>query len=84
MGAWNIIRTATTDDQTRLDAAAERFMSRHNVDVNGSGSASYNLELCLSDLEDTRLVGLWRQVVKRALCDPHAEGIAYGQVGYNA
>ena len=93
--AWYIIREATHDDHAVLDARAQAFIERHNLNFRPpdreSGESWHGLvEGYLLDgderdfdLHNTkRLRRLWRRIVARALGHEWAEGIAHGYVGY--
>jgi hypothetical protein len=82
--AWSTIRRATADDQARLAAAAERFATRHDLDISGADDPVMALDCAIYMATDygaeKRLPRLWAACVRRALrcrCD----GIAYGYVG---
>lgn len=92
--AWNVIRRATAEDEERLERAARRFIDRHSLvnDIDMSNPVgeledlldySIRNEFPLRSGEAQRLSRNWRRCVRRALRDPNAEGIAYGNVGYN-
>ena len=92
--SWNTIRKATETDVTRLNEAAERFCTRHNIEF-GESEFGYtaptdavdNATSIYTDMSDTRryeaqrLRKLWVRIMRRALNAPTADGIAYGYVG---
>lgn len=91
---WSTIRKATSEDTERLNAAAQRFVERHELgdDVKVVPDESSPLWYELSEYLEVmgtdwpnwdipKLRRLWRQCVRRALREPNAEGIAYGYVG---
>jgi len=97
--AWSTIRRATDEDNERLEAAARRFIARHETDlpyvimdgpnddvVNELDNQLYQL---ITDYHHPlhgralQLRRLWRKVVARTLGAPGAEGIAYGHVGFH-
>ena len=84
---WNIIRKATEFDEQALQAAAERFCKRHNLEFDNDMPAQTTIDYTLDhDREDEnakRLRPLWRAIVRRTLGRKSAEGIAYGYVGYS-
>lgn len=82
--AWNIIRKATTEDKIAINAAAERFCNRHAIKPNGFDSVdAIECEIDCNEYNGVYLKKLWRAVVRRALDDKRADGIAHGYVGYN-
>lgn len=82
---WNTIRKATNEDEQALQAAAERFCKRHNLEFDADMPAQTTIYYTLdNDREDEkRLRHLWRAIVRRTLGNKSAEGIAYGYVGYS-
>lgn len=95
--AWSTIREATSEDYAALNKAARRFADHHNLDVTNFESGNnwyYRVDMTISsyvwqhrdpnDVEHwdaARLANLWRRVVRRALKEPSADGIAYNYVG---
>ncbi len=91
--AWSTIRRATTGDHESLDSAATRFIERHHLDPMRFGNEHIHDALTnelyaryqYADYDDERrLWRLWLACMRRALNEPHAEGIAYGYVGRHA
>ena len=95
--SWGTIRQSTGEDIARLNVAATSFCKRHDLPpmdwyrlgseltYNGYGNADYDMAIgnhTCGDLK--RLNRLWKRVMRRALREPNADGIAYGYVGYNA
>lgn len=86
--AWNIIRKATDEDQSKLEKRARTFAARYNISVENEPAVSA-VEGYI-DFEryygyrprGNRLRWLWIKVVRRALNERAATGIAYGYVGY--
>ena len=84
------IRRAMADDYDRLEAAAERFAKRHKItrlDYHGSWEDTVEqhidyLDFCGCWEDAAYLRRLWRAVIRRALREPNAHGIAYGHVVY--
>jgi len=91
--AWGTIRRATDEDEQRLTAAAIRFARRYEIDLIGDeNDAVFEIEGIVDLVRHSewvprplthRLPGYWMAVVRRALREPGAEGIAYGYVGYH-
>lgn len=81
--AWNTIRKATETDTNKLNAAAIRFCDTHCLNYGetpyGEISAQSAVESAIE--QDAALRKLWKRVVRRALNEPTADGIAYGYVG---
>lgn len=91
--AWSTIRKATADDRDAIEAAAERFIKRHGIKTWSDEPASSTVDNHIDGLsqkdrvdggERGRYLGrLWRAAVRRALNERHADGIAYGYVGFH-
>jgi len=83
---WTTIRKATRGDEQTLQHVAERLCKRHNIEFDSDFSALTAIEYTLDSDRDNHaqhLRPLWRKIVRRALGHPHAEGIAWGYVGYS-
>ena len=85
---WSIIRRATEEDVKRLDAAQKRFEQRHGIDLDtiymDCSETGYGGGRAVNYKEAKYLWRLWLRVVRRALGEENAEGIAWGHVGYGA
>ena len=86
--AWSIIRRATEEDVKRLAAAQKRFEQRHGIDLDSvymdCSETGYGGGRAVNYKEAKYLWRLWLRVVRRALGEENAEGIAWGHVGYGA
>ena len=83
--AWNVIRTATTEDKERLEASAQRFCERYGIPTYGDDAVSAITNvLNPKDPDDASKYRNWIMCVRRALKDGRATGIAYDYVGYSA
>ncbi len=92
----SLIRGITEGDEERLRAAARRFVQRHEQELQlllGRLSAEdglpHNLAWCLEHQADeslqesflrARLRPLWRAAFRRAVREPHADGVAWGYI----
>ena len=89
--AWSTIRKATEEDVEKLEQRARAFIARHglepDIDPNDPFCTrlAYELEGVLYYWKDSKpeLLQYWKRIVKRALGDSRAEGIAYGYVGFH-
>ncbi len=89
--AWSTIRNATDADRKRMFEAAARFCTRHNIDTAAFESCESAIDFAIDAEERDRkdysgrrkLATAWRRIVRRALDNKYAEGIAYGYVGYH-
>lgn len=93
-----MIRKATEEDCERMDAAARRFATRHpEVKELGYDERDFGPVRVITDYvgalgrpgalgndaENAKRLGrLWQRVARRALREPRADGIAWGNVGY--
>lgn len=80
----SVIRKATDIDHERIEAAAERFVKRHNVDI--SIQLVYGDKPTVSDAleneigSDDHLRKLWMQCWRRAVGEKRADGIVSGYI----
>lgn len=94
--AWATIRKATEEDVARLNERAEAFIARHELPRLGILTPTDAAEAAIDHLisgygvsheeqaEGRRLRRLWLGIVRRALKESRADGIAHGYVGYVA
>ncbi len=83
MMAWSVIRKATDEDRRRLWERTVAFCKRHGIEFDPEdpqGSIDFAIARA-HPAEAQRLRRLWTGVVRRALREPHADGIAWGMVG---
>ena len=84
----SIIRHFTTDDQARLNAAANRFALRHSVNVDCIDDNFWRVLDAKLDWQarygEPKLFRLWQRVLCRALRVPQDSRttVAYGYVGF--
>lgn len=83
------IRKATSEDYERLNAAAERFAERHNIqlyDYNLPAYAQIEYDIEARDEYNggPRLRRLWLGVFRRAVRHSSANAIGYGYIGWRA
>jgi len=91
------VRPATDDDKQRMDDAAQRFLARHPEIGRVFAPADWGATRAITnyvgalgapgasgtDAANARRIGqLWQRVARRALREPHADGIAWDSVGY--
>lgn len=81
------IRTATQEDQIRLEQSAQRFCERHNIDTTFTNSAVDAIDTHFGYDDDKYLKNLWKHCASRAL-KVSAKGampiIAHGYIGVQA
>lgn len=90
---WYVIRKATPRDFRRLEGAVEQFIADHSgvladllPPVHEGPRTALDVEMAIDTIADTptgsELRQIWESRVAEALQHPHAEGIAFGNVGY--
>ena len=86
--AWVSIRKATTTDHEALERRAAAFVPRHNLKRLWPDQPAVRvIDIALTypsadGHNQRRLDRLWTRVVRRALAEPQATGIAHGHIGY--
>ncbi len=91
--SWSTIRRATEADSAAIEAAAQRFARRHNLDAGYGDTAAMAIDANIDCLRQPgqldggaygrSLERLWRNCQRRALGEKNADGIAYGYVGFH-
>ena len=89
--AWSVIRKATSDDVELLEKRGVAFCKRHDIRLEADDSAVQELDWHIEPRDDDDegqrldrqyLKGLWLAIVRRTLGHSRAEGIAWGNVGF--